>query len=126
MCVCVRVWKLPFNPCTLCQIRMKSPVRWEGGGPFAVPADGLRTCWQGAVTRACVPPLLILKIKYIIFDFLFISHPLHPLYFFPFLSFSGTGHLPIILQVNPIIYIKGYGLSSCKNQKERSPSFHML
>lgn len=85
-------------------------------------ADELRMCWEGAGIEVPTLPLLILRKKYIVFDFLlFISHPLHSLFFF--LSFSRTGHLLTVLQAKLAIFIKFCGLSSCKKQKKDTLAF---
>lgn len=61
-------------------------MRWEGGGSQH-PAQGLRMCREGPAIGACIPPLLILKVKYIASDLLlFTPHPLRPLHIFSFLS----------------------------------------
>lgn len=87
-------------------------------------ADGLRMCWDGAGAGVPTPPLLILRKKYIVFDFLlFISHPLHQFFF---LCFSRTRPLPTVLQAKLVIFVKFHGLSSCKKQKERSSGFYAL
>lgn len=88
-------------------------------------ADELRICWEGAGIGVPTPSLLILRKKYIVFDILlFISHS--PAFFFFFLSFSRTGHLPTVLQEKLAIFIKFHGLSSCKKQKKKDSLAFML